>query len=332
MKQVYLLLTFFLISGLGFAQAPKDYTSKKYLAGAVPEVDGKVMFTHVISLEGKSTSDIFDDVYAWNQKRYGKSPSRVLFSDKEKLQIASLGYTKLSFKESALYVDESEMIYQITSVIKDNKLEVTISNIKFQYVEALKPQLFRAEEMITDKIAIKKNGQVLSRYYDKFRAHAIDAVEVVFQSLDDSFAGSTVDQRVATRDIPRQMLGYKQVGIDKLPSNISKLLGDKLALLSAKGVNAVVDGGSLEVVDGESIIRVATPKVVNADDVYTISFYTEIYRDALQNGDLSPLRTPSGGGAFSEAWMIIECKKTKKTSPMYSAPTLSGEIVNVWIK
>lgn len=58
-------------------------------------------------------------------------------------------------------------------------------------------------------------------------------------------------------------------------------------------------------------------------ETYTLTFYTETYREALnfcghnsgKNTDkvkgagLTPIATPSGSKAFSEAWMIIECRK-----------------------
>jgi flavin reductase (DIM6/NTAB) family NADH-FMN oxidoreductase RutF len=97
-------------------------------------------------------------------------------------------------------------------------------------------------------------------------------------------------------------------------------------------------------------------------DTFTLSFYTEAYRAALQycgstsgrdtdkvkGSGLTPITTPEGSKAFSEAWMIIECRKLisqplstevvndekirgewlgKQMHKMYI-----GEISNVWIK
>jgi flavin reductase (DIM6/NTAB) family NADH-FMN oxidoreductase RutF len=98
------------------------------------------------------------------------------------------------------------------------------------------------------------------------------------------------------------------------------------------------------------------------NDTYTLSFYTEAYREALQycgsvsgkdtdkvkGSGLTPLTTPEGNKAFGEAWMIIECKKLiaqplstevvkdEKIRNEWSGKPMHtmyiGEISNVWIK
>ena len=103
-------------------------------------------------------------------------------------------------------------------------------------------------------------------------------------------------------------------------------------------------------------------QLMEKNDTYTISFYTETYRDALKycgshsgedvdkvkGAGLTPLTTPSGSKAFSEAWMIIECKKMLSqpiTPGAFDTPELKeawkdkslhtmyiGEIMNVWVK
>ena len=101
---------------------------------------------------------------------------------------------------------------------------------------------------------------------------------------------------------------------------------------------------------------------MESGDTYTLSFYTEAYRDALnycghnsgkdadkvKAAGLTPITTPSGAKAFSEAWLILECKKLVSQSLIPEAladPALKtqwsgkpmhkmyiGEIINVWVK
>ena len=61
----------------------------KYLAGAVPEVDGKVVFTKDFSIPGMSQDTIYSRLLKWMDARLAKNEnnSRVVFSDKEKGQI-----------------------------------------------------------------------------------------------------------------------------------------------------------------------------------------------------------------------------------------------------
>ena len=104
-----------------------------------------------------------------------------------------------------------------------------------------------------------------------------------------------------------------------------------------------------------------TYQLMENNDPYTLSFYTETYRDILnycgtnsgrdkdkvKEAGLTPITTPSGSKAFSEAWMIIECRKMVSQSLIPEALHDSqakekwgtqlhkmyiGEILNVWVK
>jgi flavin reductase (DIM6/NTAB) family NADH-FMN oxidoreductase RutF len=93
-----------------------------------------------------------------------------------------------------------------------------------------------------------------------------------------------------------------------------------------------------------------------------LSFYTEAYREALRycgsssgrdtdkvkGSGLTPIAMPSGSKSFSEAWLIIECKKLvsqqiqlesirdEKIRDEWSKSQFHkmyiGEILNVWVK
>ena len=105
-----------------------------------------------------------------------------------------------------------------------------------------------------------------------------------------------------------------------------------------------------------------TYDIMDKGDTYTLTFYTETYREALnycghnsgkdkdkvKEAGLTPITTPSGSKAFSEAWMIIECRKMVSQTiniDGISDPELRkqwagkamhkmfiGEILNVWVK
>ncbi|MBP6069743.1 MAG: flavin reductase [Bacteroides sp.] len=105
-----------------------------------------------------------------------------------------------------------------------------------------------------------------------------------------------------------------------------------------------------------------TYQLMEKNDTYTLSFYTEAYRNALQycgsnsgkdtdkvkGAGLTPITTPLGSKAFSEAWLIIECRKLVSQSLTPEAINNNelqqkwmgkqlhkmyiGEIINVWVK
>lgn len=106
-----------------------------------------------------------------------------------------------------------------------------------------------------------------------------------------------------------------------------------------------------------------TFEFIEKEEFYTITFYTEEYRDVLKvlgsksgrdfdkmkQSGLTPFKTPNGSVAFKEARIIIECKKSfgaflkeedfidkeivKSKYPKKDFHKMYvGEIVNIWIK
>jgi len=171
--------------------------------------------------------------------------------------------------------------------------------------------------------------------------------------------------------VPVSLQGYKQIAADKIPGNIIKLLNDAMLITSGTEDNANVMtaswGGIGRFWEKPVAFCFLNParysiKTMDMGDVYTISFYTEAYKDAvmycgsvsgrdtdkIKGSGLSLIKTPSGASAFSEAWMIIECRKIVAqpiSADAVHAKNLPadwsqngyhkmyiGEILNVWIK
>ena len=80
----------------------------KYLAGAVPEVDGKVIFSKSIPVKNSiSDADLFNVMDKWANDNYGTNlqqdlDNRVLLSNPEEKDIACLGEKYLVFKKLSL--------------------------------------------------------------------------------------------------------------------------------------------------------------------------------------------------------------------------------------
>ncbi len=184
MKKLFFVLILAITSLAGKAQ-----TDSKYLAGAVPEVDGKVLFSRVISVNKSITDErLFDLMEKWIDKEYAVqdgSRQRVLLSNKDAKSIAGQGDMTLVFKKSALSLDQANMLYQLILQIKDGKCEASIRSIKYEYNDAGKAiNTFPAEDMIVDKYALNKKGDKLNNYYGKFRTFTIDSVNTIFNKID----------------------------------------------------------------------------------------------------------------------------------------------------
>lgn len=405
---------FFLLMFAATAFAATSQTDSKYLAGAVPEVDGKVLFSRTITVNKPITDDrLFELMDKWVSNEYSVqdgSRQRILLSNKEDKSIAAQGDMTLVFKRSALSLDQSNMLYQLILQINGGKCEAAVRSIKYEYNDAGKKiSTFPAEEMITDKYALNKKGDKLNNYYNKFRIYTVDSINALFNKIDVYLNGAKVVAGAVERDyqptapaasVPMSALapaaavaaetyqetvaapavaetgsvsalpGFRQISADKIPGNIVKLLNNWTLITSgtAEKTNVMTASwGGLGVFWEKPVafcfLNPSRYSVQTMDqgETYTISFYTEAYKDAMlycgnnsgRNTDkikgsgLTPIKTPSGATAFAEAWMIFECKKiiAQQISPDAVKTQVPaewskngyhkmyvGEILNVWVK
>lgn len=395
------------------AFAATSQTDSKYLAGAVPEIDGKILFSSTITVNKPITDDrLFELMDKWVSNEYSVqdgSRQRILLSNKEDKSIAAQGDMTLVFKRSALSLDQSNMLYQLILQINGGKCEAVVRSIKYEYNDAGKKiSTFPAEEMITDKYALNKKGDKLNNYYNKFRIYTVDSINALFNKIDVYLNGAKVVAGAVERDyqptapvvsVPMAALapaavaaetyqetgaapsvtetgsvsalpGFRQISADKIPGNIVKLLNNWTLITSgtAEKTNVMTASwGGLGVFWEKSVafcfLNPSRYSVQTMDqgETYTISFYTEAYKDAMlycgnnsgRNTDkikgsgLTPIKTPSGATAFAEAWMIFECKKiiAQQISPDAVKTQVPaewskngyhkmyvGEILNVWVK
>lgn len=376
MKQLFLALLLF--PCLLFAQE-----NPKYLAGAVPVAEGKIVFTKTFSLAGESKQHLFQLALKWAQEQFTPQEnfqSRILMSDEPSGQIVCLGQQYLVFSDRTLSLDRAIIHYQMYLTCSNDKCEAKITGIRYTYTMGDAEQVIPAEDLITDKQAINTKKGRLYKSTGKFRIHTIDLVEQLFAGLEKALgahpAATEKNPANLTAAIPAagnsSLQGYKQISPDKIPGNIYKMLSENWMLITA-GKNDQYNtmtaswGGLGHLYNKPVTFCFINPtrhtyQFMENDDTYTLSFYTETHRDALKycgthsgkNEDkikatgLTPITTPSGSKAFSEAWMIIECRKlvsqpftpeaihdpasktqwgNKDLHKMYI-----GEILNVWVK
>ena len=397
-KLTHLLAVMFLFCLPVVMQAQEDekVDLTNYLAGAVPEKEGKVVFSEEYDLPGMSKEQVFDKMHAWMQKRLlkNKNASRVVYSDKEKGMIAGIGEEYIVFKSSALSLDRTLVNYQLTATCLPGKCLLDIEKIRYTYQEKEK---YTAEEWITDKYALNKDKTKLVRGLSKFRMKTIDFVNELFEHAQKAMgaapaaqaaSAATVAVSATTRpdvsSIPAitanqevsnsvaNLAGYKQIAPNKIPGNIVKMLSQDWMLITAgsndKSNMMTASWGGLGVLYDKPVTFCFinptryTYQLIETNDTYTLTFYTEAYREALnycgshsgKDGDkvkgagLTPITTPTGSKAFSEAWLIIECRKLvsqsltpeavsdKKIKEQWAGKQMHkmyiGEIINVWVK
>jgi colicin import membrane protein len=160
---------------------------QKYLAGAVPVVDGKVTFHTVIDAPGKSADQVFDIVRKYMVKMTTEGnqleQSRIVIADSVKHEVVGSYQEWLVFKSTALVLDRTRMMYNIIANCEDGKADITMTRIYYLYEEERDPQTFKAEEWITDEEGLTRKGNKLSRVSGKFRRKTIDRKDYLFNKF-----------------------------------------------------------------------------------------------------------------------------------------------------
>lgn len=325
------------------ADNDKDDDDSKYLAGAVPVVDGKVVFSKEFSIPGMSEDEIYNRMLKWmtNRLKENKNNSRVVYADKEKGTIAGVGEEWIVFSSSALSLDRTWINYQITVVCLPEKCRMEIEKIRYTYREKEK---YNAEEWITDKYALNKAQTKLVRGLAKWRRKTVDFADKLFQGAAQALgeqeavvASKPVEKKPAVVTAPgvviiggdkgvtapaSDMPGYKQIAPDQVPANAIQMGAGRLVIaigqdafnMTMMTANA---GGSLGKIASKPVVfSILSPdqpyEQLEKAETYSVRFY------------------PTGK---NEPSVILECKKVPAPAPMEGQPrTYVGEITKAYIK
>lgn len=170
-------------------QTQYDNADTRYLVGAVPEVDGRVVFSTTIQAPGKSASQIYDLLRADMEKLTKESnqfeQSRISYEDKEKGQIIGNYQEWLVFKNKPLSLDRTRLLYNIVADCRDGEATIKMFRITYFYDEERTPQTYKAEEWINDEYGLNKSKTKLARVSGKFRRKTIDRKDYLFKRFSD---------------------------------------------------------------------------------------------------------------------------------------------------
>lgn len=159
----------------------------KYLAGAVPVVDGKVTFETTIDAPGKSAEQIYrimlKSMTEMTKEKGQTEQSRIVLADSANYSIGGSYQEWLVFKSTPLVLDRTRLFYHLIVECTNGKANIKMTKIHYLYEEERDPQTFRAEEWITDEYGLKKNKQKLSRVTGKFRRKTIDRKDYLFNKF-----------------------------------------------------------------------------------------------------------------------------------------------------
>lgn len=188
LKQIMFLLLCLCLPLNGAAQG-KNRDDSHYLAGAVPEIDGKVVFTKEFSIPDMAKKEIMDRVAQWMETRLsqnGNKESRVVYVNEELGQVVGIGREWIVFKSSALSLDRTEVTYQLTTTCKPGTCILQVEKIKYSYRNG--EEKYTAEGWITDNYALNKHKTKLVLGLAKWRRKTIDFVDGLTESLSKALS------------------------------------------------------------------------------------------------------------------------------------------------
>ena len=168
----------------------KPETDIRYMAGAVPEVNGKVVLTRTIEVPaGLTQQEVMNRVDAWlvrctKDERMHYNQRLPKAADNELQHSYSM---ELTFSKSFLAHDFAEMAYVLAVRYEGGQLIMEMSHINYKYNENNKLNKYTAEEMIVDKYALNKKKTKLIFGFKKFRMKTIDLLDELQISLQNEF-------------------------------------------------------------------------------------------------------------------------------------------------
>ena len=354
LTQFLLVLLCVCLPATVFADSTKDKDDdSKYLAGAVPEVDGKVVFTKEFSIPGMSQEEIFKRMQNWMEARLKKNEnnSRVVYTNPEEGQIVGTGEEWIVFSSSALSLDRTKILYQLSVVCAPEKCTMEVEKIRYNYREG--KEKYTAEEWIVDKYALNKAKTKLVRGLAKWRRNTVNFVDDLALGAAEALSASTIKKAAETAEkqeekkeeksainsgpiviAPKTAVevkapatsgatpGYKEVAPDQLPTNAIQMGAGKLVLvIGSDAFNMTMmtanAGGSLGKSSGKPVIfSFLSPdqpyEQMEKAETYTVRFY------------------PANQ---TEPSVVLECKKMPSQAPMEGQPRIYvGEIVKAFVK
>lgn len=183
-KITFLFLSLFISLSTVMAQNDDDKDDKgkddsRYLVGAVPLEDGKVVFTQTFAVAGVSQQDIYRRMMDFLTTRMAKNKnaSRVVYKDEAKGLIAASGEEYIVFQSTALSLDRAMTNYQITVAASAGQCVMNIEKLRYNYQK----EKVNAEEWISDDIALNKDKTKLVRGLAKFRRKTVDFADKWFE-------------------------------------------------------------------------------------------------------------------------------------------------------
>lgn len=182
---------------------------ERYLAGAVPTVNGYVQFDRTFTVNNSSKAAIMDSLRNYVQKELVDGEEQLPQARLTEVSVDS-GIIAASieeymyFKRTNWQIHRVRFYYQLVLNVNDNGFTASMRRLHYRYDPEVTAGEFdedrRAENWITDDAALSKDGQKLQRISGKFRKFTIDRKNEIFRGLAQA-AGAKKNKKVKVIEV-----------------------------------------------------------------------------------------------------------------------------------
>ncbi|MCI1648825.1 MAG: DUF4468 domain-containing protein [Bacteroides sp.] len=370
-KLTQILITLFCLYLPATLHAQKDDNSK-YLAGAVPETEGKVVFSKEFSIPGMSQDEIYNRMLEWitGRLKSNNNISRVVYTNQVKGQIVGIGEEWIVFSSSALSLDRTLIQYQLSVTCQPETCILKVEKIRYSYREG--KEKYTAEEWITDKYALNKAQTKLVRGLAKWRRKTVDFVDGLCMEAAGTLSATVKNQE----EMAQEQKEEKQKEEKSIATSGTMVITPNNQLLKQESSSKV--NNQAVPMQGKSVIETKTSEL----NGYQQTAPGELTTDMINMGkgklvvvigtdqfNMTIMAANAGGSlgktsgkaviytlftpdqpygqlekaqnyvvrfyptGENEPSIIMECKKLPSQAPMEGQPRMySGEVVKVWTK
>ncbi len=178
----------------GVTYVIKD-ADRPYLAGAVPESDGNVVFSADIETAGMNAGEAYDKAYKYMENvaagEQQTEKSKIAIVDQEQHSIIGTYAETLVFSKKLLELDQTLFNYVIITDCKDGTVHVSIERLPYDYTDGKETTHITAEEMITDGKMLSNNGTKLKKQNSKFRKATVDRMRELLAGFREALQPTT---------------------------------------------------------------------------------------------------------------------------------------------
>ena len=202
MRKILLLLLCMPL--LAFAKEKKD--DSKYLAGAVPEVNGQVLFQQTFAVKGQNKQQIYNVMrkflHQMQKEEIQMQGTKMVMEDSVEYTLVGRFEEWMTFKKKPFVWDRTRFRYLLTIWCSDEKCHMELTQISYYYeedMEGYNGRTYRAEEWINDANVLNKNKTKLLWGSAKFRRKTVDRVEYIFNQAREAFEVPVPEKARATQ-------------------------------------------------------------------------------------------------------------------------------------